>query len=133
MVKVCCWSADETHLQLARDGVRTGPDRLLNLFTDEVVEHQTGSGPENKNSQLLVASPWPARTMAVCRCAALRIPPLAKDPESQMLQVKHVTHIILGATPQDVQIGEQFARAGGHRVEFLAVEPEGVIAQLPAR
>jgi hypothetical protein len=78
---------------------------------------------------ILVASPWPARTSIACQCAALPLPPAAKDPESQLAMMRGVTYVILADSMDSRALAGNFAQLGA-RVEVVAKQPGGVILRL---
>jgi hypothetical protein len=78
---------------------------------------------------LLVASPWPARTSIACKCAALPLPPAAKDPESQLAMMRGVSYVILADTLDSRPLANNFSQLGA-RVEVVSKQPGGVIVRL---
>jgi hypothetical protein len=78
---------------------------------------------------ILVASPWPARTSIACRCAALPLPPAAKDPESQLALMRGVSYVILADSLDSRPLANNFSRLGA-RVEVVSKQPGGVILRL---
>ena len=75
---------------------------------------------------ILVASPWPARTSIACRCAALPLPPAAKDPESQLAMMRGVSYVILADSLDSRPLANNFSQLGA-RVEVVSKQPGGVI------
>ncbi len=111
--------------------------RELALGMDTIKRAATAPGepavaPGNA-APLLVASPWPARTSIACKCAALPLPPAAKDPESQLAMMRGVSYVILSDSLESRPLANNFSQLSG-RVEVVSKEPGGVILRLePAR
>ena len=78
---------------------------------------------------ILVASPWPARTSIACQCAALPLPPAAKDPESQLAMMRGVSYVILADSLDSRPLANNFSQLGA-RVEVVSKQPGGVILRL---
>ena len=90
----------------------------------------SASGPV---TPIVVASPWPARTSIACKCAALPLPPAAKDPDSQLAMMRGVSYVILANSMDSRALASNFAQLSA-RVDVVSKEPGGVILRLkPAR
>jgi hypothetical protein len=89
-----------------------------------------GAAPASSDAApILVASPWPARTSIACQCAALPLPPAAKDPESQLAMMRGVSYVILADSLDSRPLANNFSQLGA-RVEVVSKQPGGVILRL---
>jgi hypothetical protein len=88
-----------------------------------------GTAPASSAPPILVASPWPARTSIACRCAALPLPPAAKDPESQLAMMRGVSYVILADSLDSRPLANNFSQLGA-RVEVVSKQRGGVILRL---
>lgn len=78
---------------------------------------------------ILVASPWPARTSIACKCAALPLPPAAKDPQSQLAMMRGLNYLILSDNMENRALAANFSQMGPH-LAVLSKQPGGIILQI---
>jgi hypothetical protein len=111
----------------ARHNLLSGQDQLIRDFAEGVNSLRAGDkAASTPPTTILVASSWPARTSIACQCDGLPLPPVAKDPDSQLAMMRGVSYLILGLDSDHSALTNNFAQLG-QRVEVLAREPGGVI------
>ncbi len=105
-------------------------DELISAFAQGVNELRAGDQPAAAPAaRILVASSWPARTTVACRCDALPLPPVAKDPVTQLAMMRGISHLLLGDTQDVPGLASNLAQMGP-RVETLSRLPGGVILRI---
>lgn len=121
--------ADRSDLASARRPLLSAEDELIRDFADglnAVLGHAPTTG---QAGMILVATPWPARTSLACKCAALPLPPPAKDPETQLAMMRGVSYIILSDSLDSRPLANNFSRLGA-RIEVLSKQAGGVILRI---
>ena len=123
--------ADRIWFDYWRSGALTDQDTLIRTFADNV-EQQRRLSDENHQPmpRIRVASQWPARTMIACRCDALPLPPATKDPQSQLVLLNGLSHLMLFPSDnRNLTLSENLAYLGD-KIETIALQPGGVILQI---
>ncbi len=103
-------------------------DILIKTFADDVERLRRVAEDVGKPMpRLRVASQWPARTMIACRCDALPLPPVAKDPVAQKSLLRGLTHLLLlPSATQNLGLTQNLALLGAD-LETVTLQPGGVI------
>ncbi len=103
-------------------------DLLIKTFADDVERLRRVADDAGKPMpRLRVASQWPARTMIACRCDALPLPPVAKDPGTQKALLRGLTHLLLlPSATQNLGLTQNLALLGSD-LETVTLQPGGVI------
>jgi hypothetical protein len=113
--------ADRAHGRWIARGDLSPEDELIQRLAVEA---------EDTNKPFLAASPWPARTMIVCRRDVLPLPPAAKDGPALLQSIKGLTHVIYDHNdPENWALSENFSQITD-ATETLAVLPGGVIIRI---
>ncbi len=137
MVVICTifMRANRAEFEVGRLNLLSSEDDLIREFAAGMsslkgAEADAGAGKASGDTApILVASPWPARTSIACKCAALPLPPAAKDPQSQLAMMRGVSYVILGDSLESRPLANNFAQLSA-RVEVVAKQPGGVILRL---
>ncbi len=111
-----------------RNQIFSQRDLLIKTFADDV-EHlrRVADDAGKPMPRLRVASQWPARTMIACRCDALPLPPVAKDPGTQKALLRGLTHLLLvPSATQNLGLTQNLALLGSD-LETVTLQPGGVI------
>lgn len=123
--------ADRAHYEIRQAGILSEQDQLIRTLSDEAensrkaAEETGGSTPA---PHLRVASQWPGRTMAACRCDTLPLPPAAKDPQAQLAMLRSITHLLFDPKqPANIMLARNLASLGGDEAETVELQPEGVL------
>ncbi len=118
---------DRSAYEAGRLNLLSSQDQLIHDFAEGVNSLRTGdNAAATPAAAILVASSWPARTSIACRCDGLPLPPVAKDPDSQLAMMRGVSYVILAGDADNRALADNFAQLGRH-VEVLSTEPAGVI------
>lgn len=136
LLLVICTSFMRTNridFEVARLNLLSAQDELIRDLTVGI-DGLKGTGPApgptpGPAKPIVVASPWPARTSIACKCAALPLPPAAKDPQSQLAMMRGVSYVILADSIDSRALADNFARLSA-RTEVMSKEPGGVILRL---
>jgi hypothetical protein len=115
--------------ELGRLNLLSAEDELIKDLAVGINGLKIAGTPSGDAKPILVASPWPARTSIACKCAALPLPPAAKDPQSQLAMMGGVSYVILADSMDSRPLASNFAQLSA-RVEVLSKEPGGVILRL---
>jgi len=123
---------DRRDFEAGRRNLLSAEDELISDFAvgiDGVRNQPTEAG---RAVPILVASSWPARTSIACKCAALPLPPAAKDPASQLAMMRGVSYVILSDTMDNMDnraLANNFAQLSS-RMEVLSKRAGGVILHI---
>ncbi len=123
--------ADRAWYDQTRNELLSDQEQLIKTFAEDlervrpVMEQKTQPMP-----RIRVASQWPARTMIACRCDALPLPPVAKDPQSQLMLLHGLSHLILTpSATKNLGLAENLALLGAE-LETVSLQPGGVILKV---
>ncbi len=120
---------NRSDFEAGRRGMLSADDELISDLAHGI-ERSSGTATGSAQSpEILVASPWPARTSIACRCASLPLPPAAKDPESQLAMIRGLAYLVLADDMESRALANNFSQLGS-RFEVVAKEPGGVILHL---
>jgi cbb3-type cytochrome oxidase subunit 3 len=122
--------ADRKHYEETRNGMLSAQDQLIKSLAEEA-EIDRHASELNENSKdrprFIVASQWPSRTMIACKCDTFPLPPAARDPQTQLVDLHGVTHILLDPKQTaNVDLARNLSLLGG-AIETTSLQPGGVL------
>jgi hypothetical protein len=120
---------DRTDFELRRLNLLSAEDELIRDLAAGMNGTKSAGADSGPATPILVASPWPARTSIACKCAALPLPPAAKDPESQLAMMRGVSYVILADSIDNRALANNFSQLSA-RVEVVSKQLGGVILRL---
>lgn len=121
-------SVDRADYEAQRRGLLSAQDEVISDFAAGLNNLQAGS-PGTSGAPVLVASSWPARTSIACRCGGLPLPPVAKDPQTQLAIMKGVSYLVLSDAAVNSALAENLARLGP-QIEILSRRPGGAVLRV---
>jgi hypothetical protein len=120
---------NRTEFELGRLNILSAEDELIRELAVGMNGLKSVDTAAGVTTPVLVASPWPARTSIACKCAALPLPPAAKDPQSQLAMMRGVSYVILADSMDSRALASNFAQLSA-RVEVVSKQSGGVILRL---
>lgn len=117
---------DKSDFEAGRRNRLSGEDELISSFAD-VINEERNDG----HAAILTASPWPARTSIACKCAALPLPPAAKDAASQLAMMRGVSYVILSDSLDNRALANNFSQLSS-QFEVLSKQAGGVLLHVKA-
>ena len=124
---------DRSEFEAGRRNLLSAEDELISDFAAGIDGLRNRAPEAGRAIPLLVASSWPARTSIACKCAALPLPPAAKDPASQLAMMRGVSYVILSDNRDNRALANNFSQLSS-RMEVLSKGAGGVILHIkPAR
>ncbi len=124
---------DRTWALESHHGVLSDQDQLIKTFADDMEQARRLLEEQNQPfPRIRIASQWPARTMVACRCDALPLPPPAKDPQTQLVMLHGLSHLmLLPSASKNLGLAENLSLLGTE-VETVSLQPGGVILRIKA-
>lgn len=122
--------ADKTYYETGHSGTLSAQDELIKtLAVAAENDRQAGESDESekKRQRFIVASQWPGRTMLACRCDTFPLPPVARDPQTQLANLHSVAYLLLDPKQTaNVELARNLSLLGGV-VETVSLQPGGVL------
>ncbi len=101
--------------------------------SDELIQHLAGIIASKDVDEPIIASQWPARTMIICKCDVLRLPPASPSGAELLSMIKGITHITFNQNdPANSALAKNFSELSAE-TETLAVMQGGVIIKVRDR
>lgn len=124
---------DRSDVEIGRLNLLSAEDEVIRVLAAGIEGPKSAATASGPATPILVASPWPARTSIACKCAALPLPPAAKDPQTQLTMMRGVSYVILGNSADSRSLAANFAQLSAS-VDLVSKQPGGIILHLkPAR
>lgn len=120
---------DRSDFEAGRRNLLSAEDELISDFAVGIEGLQNHATEAGRAAPILVASSWPARTSIACKCAALPLPPAAKDPASQLAMMRGVSYVILSDDMDNRALANNFSQLSS-RMEVLSKQAGGVILHI---
>jgi len=117
---------NKSDFEAGRRNLLSAEDELISDFAAGINGLHNGATESGHAAAILVASSWPARTSIACKCAALPLPPAAKDPASQLAMMRGISYIILSDNIDNRPLASNFSQLSS-RIEVLSKQAGGVI------
>jgi hypothetical protein len=131
---------DKARYQNVLEGKLAPRDELIRALVVNIDSSSKDEPKQNSPAEkpLRIASQWPARTMLVCRCDTLPLPPAAKDEQALFAMLRGVTYLIFDPRdPVNNSLSHNLALMNAGKVETVALQQGGVIVEIksipPAR
>ena len=124
---------DKARYQNALMGQIAPSDRLIKAFVENIEDLPSDAHKQNSpaGKPMRIASQWPARTMLVCRCDTLALPPSAKDGQALFAMLRGVNYLIFDPRdPANHSLSHNLALMDPGKVETIALQQGGVIVEI---
>lgn len=122
--------ADKGFYEEAHAGSLSAQDELIKtLALAAENERKASESDESGKShpRLNVASEWPGRTMLACKCDTFPLPPVEKDPQTQLAKLHTITFVLFDPKrTANVDLARNFSLLGGE-VETVSLQLGGVL------
>lgn len=122
--------ADKAYYEVGNAGTLTAQDELIKtLALAAEGERQAAEADESGKTyhRFRVASEWPARTMLACKCDTFLLPPVEKDPQTQLAKLRGISFLLFDPKrTANIDLTHNFALLGGE-VETVSLQPGGVL------
>ncbi|RFC38173.1 MAG: hypothetical protein DID89_2727548530 [Candidatus Nitrotoga sp. CP45] len=123
--------ADKSYYEIRQSGFLSDEDQLIHILAEEA-ENARKIAEEDKSEKnpvlLRVASQWPSRTMIACKCDTLPLPPAAQDPQTQLIMLRSITHLLFNPRQaNNAALARNLSILGGGVIETIALQPGGVL------
>jgi len=123
--------ADKMHRSINQEGLLSAQDQLIKTLAAEAEKNREANRiAEDKGEKIenfRVASEWPSRTMVVCKCDTLPLPPAAKDPAAQLKMLHGISYVLLDPKRTDNLALAQNLSLLGNLAETVSLQKGGVL------
>ena len=126
-------STDKAYYESGRGGILSAQDELIRTLTitaenDRKIRDTDDS--EKKRQRFIVASEWPGRTMLACKCDTFPLPPVARDPQTQLANLHSIAYMLLDPKQTaNIDLTRNLALLGGI-IETISLQPAGVLLHI---
>ena len=122
--------ADKVFYETGRHGALSAQDELIKTLAvaaeNDRKASETDEG-EKKHPRFIVASEWPGRTMIACKCDTFPLPPVERDPQTQLAKLHSITYLLLDPKrTSNIDLARNFSLLGGS-IETISLQPGGVL------
>lgn len=122
--------ADKGFYEEVHSGALSAQDELINtLALAAESERKAADSDESGKShpRFIVASEWPGRTMLACKCDTFPLPPVEKDPQTQLARLRSITFLLFDPKrTANIELARNFSLLGAE-VETVSLQPGGVL------
>ncbi len=121
--------ADKSYYENGHAGALSAQDELIrNLALAAENNRKTAEADDAKaHPRFIVASEWPGRTMLACKCDTFPLPPVEKDPQTQLSRLRSITFLLFDPKrTANIDLARNFSLLGGV-VETVSLQPGGVL------
>jgi hypothetical protein len=122
--------ADKAFYEIGQHGVLSAQDELIKtLAATAEAERKAADADEGdkKHPRFIVASEWPGRTMLACKCDTFPLPPVERDPQTQLAKLHSITYLLFDPKrTANIDLARNFSLLGGP-IETISLQPGGVL------
>ncbi len=122
--------ADKAYYEAGHAGFLSAQDELINtLALAAEGEHKAADADESGKARphFRAASEWPGRTMLACKCDTFLLPPVEKDPQTQLTRLRGINFLLFDPKrTANIDLTHNFALLGS-QIETVALQPGGVL------
>jgi len=104
-------------------------DNLIKAITEVSADFEKTAGQSASDKKTFrVASQWPGRTMLVCRCDILPLPPAVKNEQELLTVLNGINYLMFDPRePTNLSLSRNLSMLNGTSTEVIAMQSGGVI------